>query len=109
MLLFRVLLHLDAGQRARVMQSLGRIVGPTRALPGCVSCHLFADAEEENAILFIEEWQTQQNLETRLRADSMRTVMAAMDCAVGPPDVRVETISGTRGMDLIAACRGEVV
>ena len=30
MVLFRVLLHLDAGQRAPVMQSLGRIVGPTR-------------------------------------------------------------------------------
>ena len=35
--------------------------------------------------------------------------MAAMDCAIGPPEVRVESISGTRGMELIAACRGAVV
>lgn len=106
MILFRVLIHPESEQRLPVMRSLGRILGPTRALSGCVSCRLFVDTDEENAVLFIEEWQTQKHLEARLRAESMRTVMAAMDCSIGPPDVRIESISATRGMELIAACRG---
>lgn len=105
MVLFRLRIRLDPGQRVKVRGSLARILGPTRALPGCINCLLGEDIEDENQLIFVEEWSDQAHLNARLRADTLRVILAAMDCAVDPPDIRFETITETRGMDLIAACR----
>jgi quinol monooxygenase YgiN len=105
MVIFRVRIHLDPRHRTRVLQSLVRILGPTRVLPGCVSCQLCSDVEEENALVFFEEWQTQEELEARLREDSLRVVLAALDYAIDPPEIRFVTTSETKGIEFIAACR----
>jgi quinol monooxygenase YgiN len=105
MLLFRVRIQLDAQNRTQVLQSLMRILEPTRARTGCISCVLCCDIEEKNAIVLIEEWATQEHLEARFQQDSLRVVLAAMDCAVCPPQVRIDTISETKGLEMIAECR----
>jgi quinol monooxygenase YgiN len=105
MVLFRVRIHLDPGRRAQVRGSLIRILEWTRALPGCLGCELSADVEDEDVLVLVEEWQTQAHLEARLRHDSLRVVLAALDCAVDSPRVRFETVGETKGIELVAACR----
>jgi len=109
MVLFRVRIHVAHRHRAQIVQSLARIVGPTRMQQGCVSCQLCCDCQEKNVLFLVEEWETQRQLEARLREDNLRVVLAAMDCAVSPPQVRFETIAETKGMELIAACRSSSI
>ena len=106
MILFRARLRLDAARRAGVVRSLVRVLGPTQAMPGCVSSRLYVDVEDEEVLVFVEEWTDEQHLAARLRADSMRVVLSALDCAFEAPEVRFETIAGTRGIEWIAECRG---
>ena len=102
---FRVRMHIDDSRREAVVRSLMRILGPTRAEPGCINCQLSADLEDANTLVFAEEWADQDCLAQRLRGESLRVLLAAMDCAVEPPDVRIDAISDSKGIEWIASCR----
>lgn len=103
MVLLRLRLQLADGQRTQVVQSLVRILEPTRALPGCVSCRVCGDLEDHRTVIFIEEWEGWPALEGRLREKSTRVLLAAMDASDPPPQVTFEGIGEQKGMEFVAA------
>lgn len=105
MVLFRVRMHLDDASRGTVVRSLIGTLEPTRAQPGCLNCHLSADMEDARTLIYTEEWQDQELLANRLGGDSLRVLLAAMDCTTGPPEIRFDTICGTKGIEWIVNCR----
>lgn len=106
MIAFRARISLNPAQRPQVVCSLRRILAQTRVLPGCVCCQLCTDVEDANKLVLIEEWADVQSLRTHLRADSFRVVLSALDYAIDPPEVRIDTVAESRGMDFITLCRG---
>lgn len=105
MILFRVQLGVSPAFRDSVVKSLLRLVGPARAINGCKECRIYADVEDENTLTYVEEWETQEALNERLRADDVRVLLSALDHACEPPIVRFDAIKGTQGMEIIAAAR----
>ncbi len=105
MIIFRVRIHADHAQREQVLRSLKQIVWQTQAMSGCISAQVCVDAGDKDEVLLIEEWQTQEHLVERLRGENARVVLATMDCSVDPPEVRFDTVSQTKGLEFIAACR----
>jgi quinol monooxygenase YgiN len=107
MVLFRARIRLDHTRFSSVVRSLITILGRSRALPGCLRSELCAriEDEEENMLIFTEEWKDMDSLMARLRDDGMHVLLSALDWASDPPEIRFDTISETRGMELIAACR----
>src|SRR5687768_1571906 len=105
MVLLRTRIRVDPAYRNQVIRSLSRIVGPLRASSGCVGCHLYADLEDERALMFCEEWVDEESLVAQLRADSTRVLLSALDCASDPPEVRLDTLVDTKGIEFIATCR----
>ncbi|MBP7937843.1 MAG: antibiotic biosynthesis monooxygenase [Phycisphaerae bacterium] len=91
--------------RERVVKSLLRLVGPTRAMKGCTACATYVDVEDENILVYVEEWETQEALVDRLRAEDLRVLLSVMDLSSERPVVRFDTIIGTQGMEVIAAAR----
>jgi quinol monooxygenase YgiN len=104
MVLLRTRLRVDPAHRAKVVRSLSRILGPLRASAGCVNCHLYADVEDDNALLFAQEWSDEEHLIEHLRSDSARVLLSALDCAAGPPEVRLDTVVDGEGIEFIARC-----
>lgn len=105
MVLFRVRIHVDEAQRARVLHSLLQTVWATQSSPGCLGAHLSMEVGEERGLVLMEEWQSEEYLRARLRGDAIKVVLAAIDCAVAPPEVRFDTVSDTKGLEFIATCR----
>lgn len=105
MILFRVQLRVPPAVRDRVVKSLLRLVGPTRAVPGCTACGTYVDIEDENIMVYVEEWETQEALDERLRVEDLRVLLSVLDLSAETPVVRFDTISGTQGMEVIAAAR----
>lgn len=105
MVLFRVHLRVLPVFHDRVVKSLLHLLGPTRAIKGCMACGTYVDVEDENALVYTEEWETQEALDQRLRAEDLKVLLSAVDLAPEPPVVRFDTISGTHGMDVIVAAR----
>ncbi len=106
MVRFQAKIRVDPAHRTQVVRSLSRVLGPTRTLPGCVSCLLCSEFADENVLLLTEEWDDLDKLRAYVQADSFRVVLSALDYASQPPEVRFDTVTRTGGMEFIAACRG---
>ena len=72
---------------------VGAILEPSRVLPGCICCHLYADTEESDAFTLAQEWVTQEDLDLYLGSDAFKTLVAAIEMSEEPPAIRFDTVS----------------
>ena len=93
-------------KRDDILRAFRSLLGPTRVAPGCLRCHVCVDMEDENAIIYVEEWQATEDLERRLRSDQYRRVLAMIETSTEAPELRYNTISETTGLEYLAAVRG---
>jgi quinol monooxygenase YgiN len=105
MVLLRMRICVDSAQRAKVVSSLSRILGPSRASAGCVNCQLYADLEDNRFLLIVEEWRDQESLIAHLRADNAKVLLSVLDFASDAPEVRLDTLVETKGIRFVAKCR----
>jgi quinol monooxygenase YgiN len=105
MVLLRTRIRVDPASRSKVIRSLASILGPLRATSGCVSCNLYTDIEDDRVLMFAEEWVDEESLIAHLQADNTRVLLSALDCASAPPELRLDTLVSTKGMEFIARCR----
>ena len=94
--------HAD-GEIVRVLRSL---IEPTRVETGCISCGLYKDLHDPTIIIWVEEWNTQDDLERHLRSPQYKKILAAFDMSDSQPDMRFNTVVKTKGMRLVAEARG---
>lgn len=105
MVIFTVRIHLAAECRATVLQSLREKIWQIQAMPGCLYATVLVDASDESEIVLSEEWRTEELLAARLRDQSLRVVLAAIDSSIVEPHVYFDTVSERRGLEYISACR----
>jgi len=102
-------MRVDPADRTKVIASLSRIVGPIRASAGCISCDIFADVNDPTVLLFDQAWTDVEDLSNHLPAKCLRVLLSALDCAVDRPNVRVDTLTDTRGLDFLARCLDDIL
>jgi len=105
MLLLRTRIRVEPALRTKVIRSLASLLGPVRASSGCMACHLYVDIEDDRLLMFAEEWVDEESLIAHLQADNTRVLLSALDCASDPPQVRLDTLVDSKGIEFIATCR----
>jgi quinol monooxygenase YgiN len=88
-------------RRTDLLETMRGMIESVRVEKGCLSCRLFEDVEDRNALVLVEEWATQQDIESHIRTDNQRRLLALMDLLSEQPEYRFITVSHTAGMDLI--------
>jgi len=106
MILLTLRIVAPAERRHELVRVLRSHVEPTRAEPGCLSCRLYRDIQDENALSLIEEWDARADLERHVRSPRYRQILAVMDAAAEPPDFTIKSIAQTMGMEEIQALQG---
>jgi quinol monooxygenase YgiN len=102
----RLRIVVPASKRKEVLQALCSLRGPTEAHRGCGSCRAYQDAEDENAFLLLQDWHTKDALARYIRSDLYRTILAVMESAREPPELRFDTIAETAGVEVVRVARG---
>ncbi|HXJ84759.1 MAG TPA: antibiotic biosynthesis monooxygenase [Candidatus Methylomirabilis sp.] len=92
-------------KRKEVAQALRSLCGPTEARAGCLGCHVYHADEDENAFLLLQEWATDEALDSYLQSDLYRTILAVMETAIAPPEIRFDTLAHTGGVEVVEAAR----
>ena len=92
--------------RDEVLRTLRMVMGPTRAQLNCISCRIYQDVEDENLLSFIQEWESQEVLDEYIRSDDYRKILAVMELASEPPEIRFISTLRTEGLELIEQIRG---
>jgi quinol monooxygenase YgiN len=93
-------------KRNEVVRLLRSLIEPTRVETGCISCRLYGEVDNPNAVTWVEEWRAEEDLERHLRSPQYRKILMALDMADAEPEVRFDTVVETTGMQLIARARG---
>ena len=88
-----------------LLQIVRGILEPTRVQKGCLSYSLCRDVEDENTFVIIERWSTQEDLERFVRSESYRRLLTAMELLAEPPEVKINAISYTAGLEAVKAAR----
>lgn len=99
-------MSVSSERRDDAIRTLRLIMGPTQALLSCISCRLYQDVDDENLISFVQEWDSREALETHIRSDDYRYVLAVMELASEPPEIKFVESLKTDGMELIEETRG---
>ena len=85
----------------KFLHALRLLMGPIRVESGCLSCHVYRNAESENELIITQEWATQADLDHYLRTDDFRKVLIMLELSSEPPDIRFDTIIHTAGIEVI--------
>jgi quinol monooxygenase YgiN len=93
------------GRRQEMIDVFWLIIGPVRAQPGCLCCRLYQEVGERDQLLYLEAWETQEQLERHMRSGRYERLLAVMDASVQQPVLRYQTISAVKGLEYLEAVR----
>ncbi len=85
---------------------LRSLIGPTRVETGCMGCYLYQDVNDQYAVTWMEQWNSQDDLNCHLRTPQYKRILAALDMSDVQPEIRFDTVVETKGMQLIEEARG---
>ena len=92
---------------AETVQALHMLTRAARAEKGFISSRLCLEAADANTILYEERWQTQEDFDEQLRSTRYTRLLALMESASEQPSLEFHFVSETRGLEHVAAVRGE--
>ena len=88
------------------MEVILATLGPTRAEAGCRSCELYLGAEDGMKLTLVEQWETSTDLERHIKSNAYRKVLAWIEMSKEAPQIRFDTVTESRGLDMLQAVRG---
>ena len=86
-----------------LVQALRSLMTLTRLEPGCLTATVWSDLD--STVRYVEEWDTEADMERRVRADTFTSLLAVMEGAEEPPGIRFDFHSFSRGLDYVRQIR----
>ena len=101
MILVIIRMKVLSKKRVELSQTIALLIGSIRAEKGCKRCDFYQSIEDENELCLLEEWDTQENLKTYLRARQFRVLRGAMNLLKEPYQMTFHTVFHPAGMEEI--------
>ncbi len=92
-------------KRLEIFRALRSVLATTEVQSECERCRLYRDAQDDRVFLLVQEWTTQTALDRYLRSDLYRTVLAVLETASEPPEVRFDTLARRAGVEVVEIAR----
>src|SRR3954453_943588 len=93
------------GRREDILEVFWLLLGPVRVEPGCLGCRLYQEVGDEDVLLYVEEWETPEQLQRHMRSARYQRLLAIMEASARPPVLRYHSVSRTRGLEYLEAVR----
>ena len=93
-------------KRLNIIKTIHAMIGPTKAQFGCLHCELFGSTQNDDKLILLEKWESQETLNQHIKSEEFRKVLAAMDTACEPPEINFYEIDSLAGMDLVEKVLG---
>jgi len=98
MILVKIRMKVLSEKRMELSQAIVSLIGSIRLEKGCQRCDFCQSMEDENRLLLIEEWDTQENLMTHLKSDHYRVLRGAMNLLKEPYERIFHTVFHPAGL-----------
>ena len=80
-------------------QAIASLSGSIGMEKGCRRCDFYQSIEDENRLLLLEEWDTQEDLMAHLESEHFRVLRGAMNLLKEPQEMMIHTVSHPTGME----------
>ena len=91
-------------RRDDILRSLQSLVGPASAEAACAACRVFQEADNPNAITFVQVWNSREALQRHVRSHQYRHLLSVVDLSHTAPEIRLDKVSAVdAGIDVLAA------
>jgi quinol monooxygenase YgiN len=81
------------------------LLGPVRVEAGCLECGLYHEVGNENVLVYVERWETPEQLERHMRSARYERLLAVMEASAQPPQLRYHVVSDVKGLEYLEAVR----
>ena len=65
-------------KRTEFLQTIGRLLHPSKSARGCRAFDFYLDATDENSTLLVSEWDTESDLNNYLDSEDFRVLRGAV-------------------------------
>jgi quinol monooxygenase YgiN len=103
----QVVLRMVAQPRraAEMIRTLRSLMLPLQAASGFVSSRLYVEAGCPETLCYVEEWQTPEDLDQQIRSTHYTRLLALMEVSAGPPDLRLNWVTDSKGLEYLETVR----
>jgi quinol monooxygenase YgiN len=105
LIVFSIQIVTSDDRRTALLRTLGSILGPTRAAPGCLDARLYSDLDRRKTVLLTEDWETREQFERNFDMAKLNAIVAAIDLSGVAPVVRIDTVEREEGVDALSLHR----
>jgi len=91
-----------------VLRILRSMAEQCKVQSGCLSSRVYRNGQEDNALMFEQQWSNEENLERYLRSDDYRQLLMVLEMAVKQPEIRFDTILSSTGIETIEKARSSI-
>jgi len=90
------------GEALRILRSVAE---QSKVQPGCLGCRVYRNGNEDNVLMFEQQWSNEADLEHYLRSNEYQQVLLVLEMAMKEPEVRFDTIMSSTGIETIEKAR----
>jgi quinol monooxygenase YgiN len=94
-------------KRSELLQTLRSMTKEIRNEKGCRECHFYQDVDNENVFRLIEEWKTQEELDSHFKSDMFGALIGAKGLLAEPTEINIQAVSYTAGAEAVKKAREE--
>jgi quinol monooxygenase YgiN len=91
------------GKREEVRNILSSIIEPSLVQQGCKAFSVYNEMQDTNAFFLLEEWRTREDFDSYVGSEEFKKILAILDLATIPPEIKISTVSDTVGLEAIEA------
>ena len=101
MTLLIIRMNVLSEKRMEFSQTIASLSLSTRMEKGCQRCDFCRSIEDENRLVLLEEWDTQENLKNHLKSEHFKVLRGAMSLLSEPYEMMFHTVFHPEGMEEI--------
>jgi quinol monooxygenase YgiN len=105
MVIFTLHLEVAPNERLNVLKTIHTIIGPTAVRKGCLHCGLYSNSQNDDELVLVEKWASQQYLEKHVGSDDFRKILTVMETAKRKPEINFITVGSKAGLELVEKVR----
>jgi quinol monooxygenase YgiN len=105
MILTKLRLFPPPEERPQVLELLRSVQGPTQVKPCCLAAQVYVEDGHNGAILYTEEWDSEEDFCEHVKSELYRRILAAMDISKSAPELCFYRVSMTHGLELVHQIR----
>ena len=105
MVIMTLRLTVPPEKTVEAIEIIKSMAGPISAEPDCKHVCLYSDINNDDALMLVEEWESQEVIDQHIQSDEFRKLLELMELAGHAPEINFNTVSDSAGFEFIERLR----